>query len=116
MSPAGWTAQGQNVFDSGCEYSTMDTTSQYHVSMGIVGSSLVVVGLRFLLSEPVSLTSVLLTLGGIVVLLAGAVSSLTVDPDESSSGHLTWTAAFCAGICFSGMVLVLLLPVSLSPP
>lgn len=94
----------------------MEPTTQYHISMGIVGASLSIVGVRLLLTEPVSITSFILAIGGIIVLLAGAYSYRSVDPAAFKPGNLTWVSAFCAGICFSGTVIVLLLPISHPPP
>lgn len=94
----------------------MESTAQHHLSMGIVGASLGIVGIRLLLTEPFSVTSSILAVGGLVVLVVATYSYLTIDPAEFNPKNLTWISGFCAGICFSGMLLVLALPVSQAPP
>lgn len=94
----------------------MGSLLQYHISLGIVGTSLVIVGTRLLLVEPFSVISAMLAVGGLAVLLAGFYSYQTVEPEDFTRGHLTWISAFCAGICFAGTILVLLLPVAQAPP
>ena len=93
----------------------MGTLLQYHISMEIVGVSLIIVGTRFLLTESFSITLAILAIDGLVVLIAGFYSYQTVEPAEFKAGNLTWISAFCAGICFTGTILVLFLPGSHAP-
>lgn len=90
----------------------MDRIDIYHFSMGVVGSSLSIVGARFLHAEALAVTSALMVIGGVVVILASVLSHRTEDRADFEPGACTWVAATCAGICASGLVVVMTLPIS----
>lgn len=93
----------------------MDKIDIYHFSMGVVGSSLSIVGARFLQAEALTLTSALMVIGGVLVILASIVSHRTADQTAFDPGRLTWVAATCAGVCAAGLVVVMVLPISHPP-
>lgn len=83
--------------------------------MGVVGSSLSIVGARFLRAQALTFPSALMVVGGLVVILASLVSHRTEDRSDFDPGNLTWVAAACAGICATGLVVVMVLPISYPP-
>lgn len=93
----------------------MDKIDIYHFSMGVVGSSLSIVGARFLQAQALTLTSALMVVGGLLVILASIVSHRTEDQTNFEPGNLTWVAATCAGLCAAGLVAVMVLPISQPP-
>ena len=93
----------------------MNKSDIYHVSMGIVGSSLTIVGARFLQARTMSVTSGLMVVGGLVVIVASIYSYRTQDLFVINRDAHAWVAAVSATLCGIGLVLVMVLPIS-GPP